>query len=77
MKCPSFVTGFAPSKLRWEIVIALAVKIALVVAIKLVFFSDAPSKADVATRMTERIAGNGTAPTEFQPQRMTQELEKP
>lgn len=39
------------------------VKIALVVAIKLVFFNDAPGKDEVAARIAERIAGtHGTAP---------------
>jgi len=64
-------------RLRWEVALALAVKIALVILIKIVFFSDPPSEAEVATRIAERLAGGGQAAIEFQPQRATQELEKP
>ncbi|MDD5176812.1 MAG: hypothetical protein PHQ05_10360 [Sterolibacterium sp.] len=77
MKTPSFLTDSASHKLRREIALALAVKIALVVAIKLIFFSDPPSKTEVATRVAERLVGGAQATTEFQPQRATQELEKP
>lgn len=77
MKAPSFAANFLSFRLRWEIALALAVKIALVLIIKFAFFSDAPSKDEVATRLADRLSGSGQTATEFQHQRATQELEKP
>ncbi|MFA7280237.1 MAG: cytochrome oxidase putative small subunit CydP [Sterolibacterium sp.] len=53
-------SGRTPSslRLRWEVALALAVKIALVILIKIVFFSDAPSKAEVSNKVAERLAGS-------------------
>jgi hypothetical protein len=49
----------APSlRLRWEVALALAVKIALVILIKIIFFSDPPSKAEVSIKVAERLTGS-------------------
>lgn len=65
------------ARLRYEIALALVVKIALVVAIKLVFFNDAPGKGEVAARIAERIAGTHSVAPAAQVPRLVKDRKQP
>ena len=83
MRLPRLTLSFIRSKgqrhqqfLRREIGFMLFLKILLLCALWLVFFSQPSTQTEVAARITERIAGSGLA-TAVETQRPTQAREKP